>query len=119
MTFLVSEEIHVFAVKFTPLALAMKKFPERIIPTVGPNLMNYFNVELQKCRFFFILEQESACFSALIASSLWKDKIDWLKMESKSNASETCIMKMKNREPKSDLVNQPGMEWGRTSKIKW
>lgn len=102
MTFLVSEGIHAFAVKFTPLALAMKKFPERIIPMVGPNLMNYFNVELQRCR-FFILEQESACFSALIAVSVWKDKIDWLKMESKCDASETYILEMKSRDPKANL----------------
>lgn len=59
-------------------------------------------MELQRCR-FFILEQESACFSALIVTSVWKDKIDWLKMESKCDASETHILEMKSREPKTDL----------------
>lgn len=58
MTFLVFEGIHTFAIKFAPLALAMKKFPERIIPRLGSNLMNYINVELQDVN-FFTLDQGS------------------------------------------------------------
>lgn len=53
MTFLVFEGIPTFAIKFAPLALTKKKFPERIIPRLGSNLMNYTNVELNDVNFSF------------------------------------------------------------------
>ena len=55
----------------------MKNCPERIIPRLGPNLMN--NVEPQTCK-FFILDCEGACYSALIAV-FGKKKCLGLKME--------------------------------------
>lgn len=82
----------------------MKKCPERIITRLGPNLVNYFNVNTQRCK-FFVLDQGGACYSSLITMSVWLEKILWLKDGIKGDDSSTQVLEIKSREPKADLLD--------------
>lgn len=96
----------------------MKNCPERIIPRLGPNLMN--NVEPQTCK-FFILDCEGACYSALIAV-FGKKKMPWLKDGIKHDSGEIrYILEIRSGESKADpifLVSQPGVGWRKTTESK-
>lgn len=62
---------------------------------LGPNHGSCFNVGPQR-RKIFILDQGSACYSALIEMSVWKEEVQWLTDENKGDHSEIQVLEIKS-----------------------